>query len=126
MLNNKDDSMSQHGKKPNQKIKPYIVLQYLLKYTDENNLATAYEIVDYLKECGIYAERRSIYGDIKEINKALLMLEEECTIDEAEDMIEDDKEDELKLVIYDKARKGFYVRQRNYDLNDIRLLIECV
>ena len=27
----------EHGKKPNQKIKPYIVLQYLLKNSDENN-----------------------------------------------------------------------------------------
>ena len=27
----------QHGKKPNQKLKPYVVLQYLLKRTDENH-----------------------------------------------------------------------------------------
>jgi len=30
----------QYGKKPNQKIKPYVVLQYLLKYSDENHVIT--------------------------------------------------------------------------------------
>ena len=55
---------AQHGKKPNQKVKPYVVLQYLLKYTDENHVATALDICAYLEECGIFAERRSIYRDI--------------------------------------------------------------
>ena len=44
---------STRGKKFNQKIKPYVVLQYLLKYTDENNIVTAPEIVDFLEEHGI-------------------------------------------------------------------------
>ncbi len=114
----------EHGKKPNQKIKPYVVLQYLLKYSDENHPLSAYDIIAFLEECGISAERRSIYRDIEDINKVALMLEEDCTIEEAEQML--DKDEELKLVIYDKSRKGFYVRQRHYDLNDIRLLAECV
>ena len=50
---------STRGKKFNQKIKPYVVLQYLLKYTDENNIVTAPEIVDFLEEHGI---RRSASG----------------------------------------------------------------
>ncbi len=118
---------AQHGKKPNQKIKPYVVLQYLLKYSDENHVASALDIVAFLQEeCGIDAERRSIYNDIKAINKIALMLEEECTIDEAEEMLEADETGELKTVVYDEHRKGFYVRQRHFDLNDIRLLAECV
>ena len=116
----------EHGKKPNQKIKPYVVLQYLLKNSDENNTKSAYDIIDFLELCGISAERRSIYRDIEEINKVALMLEEECTIEEAEDMLFDDEEDDLKLVIYDKHKKGFYVRQRHFDVEDIRLLAECV
>ena len=32
----------------------------------------------------------------------------------------------MKLILYDKNKKGFYIRQRKYDLNDIRLLAECV
>lgn len=114
-----------HGKKQNQKLKPYLVLQYLLKKTDENHAVSAENIVGYLQEtCGIYAERRSIYRDIEEINKAMLIVEEEVDVHMAEDMLAESEE--LKLVVYDKHRKGFYVRQRHYDLQDIRLLAESV
>lgn len=120
---------AEHGKKPNQKVKPYVVLQYLLKNTDENHIATAFDIIAFLEDdCGINAERRSIYKDIEEINKVALMFQEGCTIDEASDMLEDDEDDSLKLVKYDKSRKGFYVQSsvRQFDFNDIRLLAECV
>ena len=114
----------QHGKKPNQKIKPYVVMQYLLKYSDENHPMTAYDIIGFLNECGIDAERRSIYRDIDDINKVYLMMEENCSIDEAEEMLEEDET--LKVIVYDKAKKGFYVQQRHFELDDIRLLAECV
>ena len=113
-----------HGKKKNQKLKPYLVLQFLLRHSDENNTVSAEDIVAHLMECGIYAERRSIYRDIEEINKALLIVDEEMTAQEAEEAIKEDESQ--KLVIYDKHSKGFYLRQRRYDLNDIRLLAECV
>ena len=117
---------AQHGKKPNQKIKPYVVLQYLLRNTDENHVATAMDIVAYLEECAISAERRSIYRDIEEINRVALMLDEDCTIDEAAEILENDESDNSKLVVYDKRRKGFYVRQRKFDSNDTRLLAKRV
>ena len=120
---------AEHGKKPNQKVKPYVVLQYLLKNTDEDHIATAFDIIAFLEdECGIDAERRSIYKDIEEINKVALMFQEGCTIDDAADMLEDDEDDSLKLVKYDKSRKGFYVQStvRQFDFNDMRLLAECV
>ena len=114
------------GKRLNQKLKPYVVLQYLLKNTDENMVSSAQDIVAYLEECGIDAERRSVYRDIKDINLIALMLEEDCTVEEAKEMLEDDEDDELKIIVYDPHRKGFYVRQRHYDQNDIRMLAECV
>lgn len=98
-----------HGKKQNQKLKPYLVLQYLLRQSDENHVVSAENIVGYLQEtCGIYAERRSIYRDIEEINKAMLIVEYEIDVHEAEERLEEDEEE--KLVIYDKSKKGFYVR----------------
>lgn len=115
-----------HGKQPNHKMKTYIVLQYLLKYTDENNVASAKDIVAFLEECGLTAERRSIYRDIDEINKVTLMMEEECDIDTAAEMLKAEDGEDLKLVVYDEHKKGFYIRQRHFDLNDIRLLAECV
>ena len=119
-----NNSESKHGKKPNQKLKPYLVLQYLLKKSDENHPISAPDIVAFLQEdCGIYAERRSIYRDIEEINKAILIIENEITAEEAEKMLADDSE---KYVVYDKSKKGFYVRQRHYEYDDIRLLAEAI
>ena len=115
------------GKRDHQKIKPYIVLEYLMKYSDEGHAVPASGIVDYLREdCGIDAERRSIYRDIDEINKVLYMLENECSIQEAEEVIDSEDGEEEKFIVYDKNLKGFYVRQRKYNLNDVRLLAECV
>ena len=67
-------------------------MQYLLKYSDENNACSAFDIIAFLEDCGLSAERRSIYRDIEEINKVSLMLENECTIDEAEEMLLDDED----------------------------------
>ena len=116
------------GKREHQKIKPYLVMQYLLDHSDEEHTVSAAEIVAYFQEYyGIDAERRSIYKDIDEINKVLYMLENECSIQEAEEVIDDEEEGEReKFIVYDKNRKGFFVRQRKYDLNDVRLLAECV
>lgn len=125
MENTTKKKTSHHGKQANQKLKPYLVLQFLLKNTDENHVVSGEDIVGYLQEyCGVYAERRSIYRDIEEINKAMLMVEEDIDVFEAEERIEEDESE--KLVVYDKSKKGFYVRQRHYDVNDIRLLAECV
>ena len=121
------------GKKNNQKLKPYIVLQFLLKNTDERHVVKADDIIGYLEDCGIAAERRSIYRDIEDINRIMLMLQEDVDLDEVDMMLaeaeesgDEDEINELKTILYDKHRKGFYVRQRKYDLNDIRLLAECV
>ena len=115
------------GRKEGQKLKPYLVMQYLLKKTDESHTVTSEEIVGYLQEtCGITAERRSIYRDIKEINKAYLMLEEDIDIYEAAEALE--KDTTRRLIIYDTIKKGFRVNPRYRDsrLKEIRLLAECV
>ena len=118
------------GKQSDQKMKPYLVYEYLMRYSDANHVVAANELVGYLQECGISAERRSIYKDIEEINKALLLTQRDGygipraeTVEEAEEVLQDDKE---KTIIYDAHRKGFYVRKRHYKVDDIRLLAECV
>ena len=114
-----------HGKQPNQKMKPFIVMQYLQRNTDENHTCSPTDIIDYLNnECGISADRRSIYRDIAEINKAMYMIEQGTDINSAAEELEQ-YEDE-KLIVYDAKRKGFYFRRRQFDLNDIRLLVECI
>ncbi len=115
------------GKRDHQKLKSYIVLQILQRETDDNHVMSAMEIGAVLEELGIDAERRSIYRDIDEINKVLYMLENKCSIQEAEETIDDPEYgDDEKLIVYDATRKGFYVRQRRYDYQQIRLLAESV
>ena len=125
--------VAKHGKQKEQRLKPYVVLQYLLKYSDENNPKSAYDIIGYLEGCGISAERRSIYKDIEDINRIMLMLQEDIDLEEVDMMIEEAEEsgdeeeiNDLKTVLYDKNKKGFYVRQRKFEVADMRLLAECV
>ena len=128
------------GKRDFQKLKSYIVLDYLMKQSDEEHTVSANQIIEYLfDDCGIETERRSIYRDILEINEVLYMLENECTINDAVGVFEKTDRDkrpnpdydpeiaeEEKFIVYDPNRKGFYVRQRRYSVEDIRLLAECV
>ena len=111
--------VTQHGKLTNQKLKPYVVLEYLMKYSGENNTQSAYDIIGYLEGWGISAEHRSIYRDIEDINRIMLMLQQDIDLDEVGMMFEEaegsgDEEEvnELKTILYDKNKKGFYVRQR--------------
>lgn len=115
------------GKRANQKLKPYIVLQILQRETDENHVLSAVEIAAALDELGIEAERRSIYRDIDEINIVNWLFENRgSTIQEAEKAIKADKYDSQKIVVYDSSRKGFYVCKRRYGFQQIRLLAESV
>lgn len=112
------------GRKFDQKMKPFFVYQYLMRETDEKHCVKASDIIEFLDlNFKISAERRSIYHDIQEINKAILAFEEDITLEEAEERIFDDEEE--KVIRY-KPNKGFYVAKRKYEEEDIRLIAECV
>lgn len=113
------------GKRECQKLKPYLVLQYLLRNSDDNHVVSAAQIVGYLQEAGIDAERRSIYRDIDEINKVTLMVDQDMYLDEAEEELEK-YGDDVRHVIYDPSKKGFYVRERRYEFDEIRLAAESI
>ena len=121
-----NSSDGKQGRTKHQKLKSYIVTQYLLKNTDEDHPASAKDIIDYLADFGILAERRSIYRDIQEINEVMYALENDRPIRYAVEAIAGDEYDEEKLIIYDPNRKGFYAQRRKYEPIDIRLLAECV
>ena len=104
--------VAKHGKQTNQKLKPYVVLEYLMKYSDENNTKSAYDIIGYLENCGISAERRSIYRDIEDINRIMLMLQEDIDLDEGDMMFAEaeasdvEEVNDLKTILYDKNKNG--------------------
>ena len=104
---NEEDCLS-HGKKHHQKLKPYLVLQFLLYQSDIDNPVSAAGIIGYLNErCRIAAERRSIYRDIEEIDLVNVMIEYDCDFEEAAEMLDEDED--LRLVVYNENKKGFYV-----------------
>ena len=124
MAEKEDKRHKNSGRKYDQKMKPFLVYQYLMHETDEEHFVSAQDIVEYLQEnFEISAERRSIYRDINEINKALLAIDEGISLEQAEELLCEDEE--YKTIRHHK-RKGFYISQRNYDQDDIRLLAECV
>ena len=128
-LTKKDfDKEREDGRKPHQKYKSYLVLQHLLRETDENHILNADDICELLTEDGIHAERRGIYRDIDEINLINIMCEERCSLEEAREILDSDVDDSIKLVVLKrtKSKKGYYVKNRRYDLDDIRLLAECI
>lgn len=112
------------GKRNNQKLKPYLVLQILLKNTDETHCLNSDQIISRLEDYGIEAENRSIYRDIADINKALYAEEYGCDLDEAAEAIQEDEEN--KAIRYNAKEKGFHVVRRKINLNDVRLLAESV
>lgn len=122
------ERMCQRGKQNHQKMKPFIVFKFLLKYTDENHTATAYDIIEYLADHGISADRRSIYKDIREINIINLMLSDETDDLDYESAAEiiDEGYDDDKLIQYDSKRKGYYVFHSDYTANEISVLAECI
>ena len=128
-LTKKDfDKEREDGRKPHQKYKAYLVLQHLLRETDENHILNADDFCELLTEDGIHAERRGIYRDIDEINLINIMCEERCSLEEAREILDSDVDDSIKLVVLKrtKSKKGYYVKNRRYDLDDIRLLAECI
>ena len=53
------------SKSEKQKLKTLYVAKFFLENSDENHAVSAGDIIDFLKEeCGIAADRRSIYRDI--------------------------------------------------------------
>lgn len=114
-----------HGKKDNQKLKPYLVMQYLLHKSDESHAVRVSELIQYLKGIGIYAERRSIYSDIEQINIAMLMAEKDLFIEEAVEELEE-YGDESRYIVYNPNKKGYYVRERRFELDEIRLAAESI
>lgn len=113
------------GKRPGQKYKSLLVLQYLLKNADDENAVTMNDILSHLSKYGIEADRRSVYRDIHDLVELLnTELQEEERIPERERL-------GYEIVFTRKPTKnspqgGYLVTQRPYEFDELRLLTECV
>lgn len=113
------------GRKPNQKLKSFIIFIFLWKYSDENHPLPVSTLQRMMENFDIIPERRSIYRDIREINEILLILEHDTDIYSIKEMFEDDFDDELPIV-YDAHKKGYYFRHRPFDLNDMQIIAQSL
>ena len=88
----------------NQKLKLLYVMQYLLQETDAEHPAPTGKIVEYLNAQGIQAERKSIYDDIDALRLFGMDIEQNES----------------------KRSGGYYVASRNFELPELKLLVDSV
>lgn len=83
------------------------ILQYLLENTDENNIAKTPDIIEHLENnYDIPVERKTIYTDIK--------------------LLQDYGEQNGLEIVYDPATKGYKVMQREFELDELQIIIDCI
>ncbi len=112
------------GKIKHQKLKPYLVLDYLLRKTDEKHHVTIEDIVHYLEnDCGMKADPRSVRDDINEINIAVYLLDNGCTLECALEEYKD-----YKYIQCSENHREYFVKNRRNEFteNDARILAEIV
>lgn len=87
-------------KSGNQKLKILYLMEFLLKNTDEEHPALMRDIIEYLEQCGVGAERKSVYSDIEG----------------------------LKIFGLDiiSTPKGYFVGERDFELPEVKMLVDCV
>ena len=106
------------GKSFGQKYKSILVLQILLKYTDNEHPLTAEKIKDLLFEYGVEAEEHSIRRDIKELQRLYSEDNEEC--------FKPGQRFPYKIVYDGSGKRGYKVTNRPCSFSDLQLLVECI
>lgn len=91
------------AKNPKQKQKLFYVLRCLNEKTDENHGVTVADIIEYLENYDIHAERKSIYDDIKTL----------------QDFGVDICSTKSKTVEY-------YIASRDFEISELKLLVDAV
>ena len=88
----------------NQKLKLLYLMRYLLDNTDEKHAVSTNQIIDYLENQGISAERKSIYDDIEALRVFGLDIEKK-----------------------DSGRNsGYYIASREFELPELKLLVDSI
>lgn len=86
-----------------QKQKLLYIAQYLMEHTDEEHGASMPELLQYLKQNGIAAERKSIYGDLEELK------------------------DFGMDIVWDRGKNGGYrLASRDFELAEVKLMVDLV
>jgi len=115
------------GRRQDQRLKPYLLLQILMRETDGDTVLSGKALEKKLSAWGIEGERHGIYLDIRAINKASwLVRHPDKTIEDAAEAMKRDTFDREKVILYDESKKGFYFQPKGYTTEEIHLLAESV
>jgi predicted DNA-binding transcriptional regulator YafY len=87
-----------------QKLKPLYLMDYLLRYADEDAPVTMKQILDHLRSQGIPAERKGIYGDLEALRAYGLDI----------------------LTAGSGKNTAYFVGQRTFELPELKLLVDSV
>ncbi len=98
-----DTREAKMGKSSIQKVKLLYLLDIMMKYTDEEHPKTVYELIELLAQCGIPAERKSIYDDIERL------------VDYGADIV----------CVSGKSNK-YYVASRKFEIPELKLLVDAI
>ena len=90
-------------KSENQKQKLLYIAQYLMENTDENHAVSTPQLIEYLNNQGIKAERKSIYNDIDTLNDF-----------------------GMDIIRSDEHRGGYMLASRPFELAEVKLLVDLV
>lgn len=88
----------------NQKLKLLYLMDYLTKNTDPEHPATTAELIDYLADEGITAERKAVYADIEALRSFGLEIESSGG----------------------GRSHGWYLAERTFQLAELKLLVDAV
>lgn len=88
---------------PKQKLKLLYISEYLKKYTDDEHCVSVPQIIEYLEEQGISAERKSIYQDI--------------------DIL---REYGLSIIRGQAPMNGYFLSESDFQLSELKMLVDAV
>ena len=90
-------------KSSNQKLKILMLMKILLAETDETHMLSVAELISRLADCGISAERKTIYDDIETLRQF-----------------------GIDIVMEKSKAYGYYVAGRDFELPELKLLVDAV
>lgn len=122
------DFAPERGRRSHQKLKAYMVLECLMRETNEMKPLSSSDIVAYLEDYGIQAQESSVRDDIKEINYVMYMLEYGCSVDVAVEELDSGDYEDDKFIKYSQKKKGYYITKyrNNITENDVRVIAQCI
>lgn len=85
------------------KLKLLFIKDFLEKHSDENKPVSADELLEMLEEKGIVCERKSVYSDVQAL-----------------------RDYDMEIFTVKAPRNGYYLASREFELPEIRLLIDAV